>query len=86
MGPHKPKPAKKLLDQVRDIIRMKHYSPKTEKTYVGWIKRYILYHDKKHPKEMGVREIEAYLSYLATERKVAAATQNQAFNALLFCG
>ena len=47
---------------------MKHYSPKTEKTYVGWIKRYILYHDKKHPREMGIREIEVYLSYLATEK------------------
>jgi integrase len=63
---------------------MKHYSPKTEKSYVGWIKRYILYHDKRHPREMGAREIERYLSYLATEKKVAASTQNQAFNALLF--
>ena len=84
MGPDKTKPAKKLLDQVRLAIRLRHYSPKTEKAYVGWIKRYIFYHDKKHPREMGAREIEAYLSYLATDRKVAAATQNQAFNALLF--
>ena len=52
------KPAKKLLDQVREIIRMKHYSPRTEKTYVGWIRRYILFHNKRHPREMGSREIE----------------------------
>jgi integrase len=74
----------RLLDQVRHIIRMKHYSPKTEESYVDWIKRYILYHDKRHPREMGAREIERYLSYLVTERKVAASTQNQAFHALLF--
>ena len=77
------KPAKKLLDQVREIIRLKHYSPRTEKTYVGWIRRYILFHNKRHPREMGSREIETYLRNLATERRVAASTQNQAFNALL---
>ena len=84
MRNHTPKPAKKLLDQVRDVIRMKHYSRKTEKTYVAWIRRYILYHHKRHPRDMGIREIEAYLSYLATEKRVAAATQNQAFHAILF--
>jgi integron integrase len=78
------KPAKKLLDQVREIIRLKHYSPRTEKTYVGWIRRYILFHNKRHPREMGSREIETYLRNLATERRVAASTQNQAFNAILF--
>ena len=76
--------AKKLLDQVREIIRMKHYSPRTEKAYVGWIRRDILYHNKRHPSEMGAREIEIYLSHLATERRVAASTQNPAFNAILF--
>lgn len=74
----------KLLDQVRTKIRFLHYSPSTEKNYIFWIKNYILFHRKKHPLEMGKSEIEEYLSFLATDRKVAAATQNQAFNALLF--
>lgn len=78
------RPAKKLLDQVREVIQLKHYSRKTEKSYVGWIKRFILFHSKRHPREMGKAEIEAYLTYLAQDRKVAAATQNQAFNAILF--
>jgi len=73
-----------LLDQVREVIRRKHYSCKTEKSYVAWIKRFILFHGKRHPREMGKTEIEAYLTYLAQDRKVAAATQNQAFNAILF--
>ncbi len=75
---------KKLLDQVRDTIRLKHYSMSTEKTYVAWIKRYILFHHKRHPKDMGVPEIEAFLTHLAVEQRVAASTQNQALNALLF--
>jgi len=75
---------RKLLDQVRDAIRLKNYSYQTEQTYVDWIRRYILYHDKRHPKEMGSREIEAFLTYLAVERNVAASTQNQALSALLF--
>jgi integron integrase len=74
----------KLLDVVRQIIRLKHYSDRTEETYIDWIKRYILFHDKRHPREMGSREIEAFLSYLAIEGKVAASTQNQALSALLF--
>ncbi|HPI94570.1 MAG TPA: integron integrase [Gammaproteobacteria bacterium] len=74
----------KLLDQVRTKIRFKHYSRNTEKTYVSWIKQYILFHGKRHPKDMGKVEIEQFLSYLATTRKVSAPTQNQAFNALLF--
>jgi integron integrase len=75
---------KKLLDIVRDKIRVRHYSIKTERSYIGWIKRYIFFHGVRHPKEMGKREIEAFLSHLASECDVAPATQNQAFNALLF--
>ncbi|ASC69930.1 Integrase/recombinase [Halomicronema hongdechloris C2206] len=78
-----PRP-RKLLDQVRDAIRLKHYSYKTEQTYVGWIRRYILFHNKQHPKEMGSAEIEAFLTHLAVEQQVSASTQNQAFSALLF--
>jgi integron integrase len=77
-------PPKKLLDQVRDIIRIKHYSYRTEETYIYWIRRYILFHDKRHPKEMGKSEIEAFLGYLAVQENVAASTQNQALSALLF--
>ncbi len=75
---------KKLLEQVSDFIRIKHYSYKTEKSYINWIKRYILFHDKRHPKEMGSAEIEAFLTHLAVEENVAASTQNQALNAILF--
>ena len=74
----------KLLDQVRNHIRVKHYSIRTEEAYVSWIKRFILFHGKRHPKEMGGKEIELFLTYLAVEGKVAASTQNQAFNAILF--
>ncbi len=77
-------PPKKLLDQVRDVIRLKHYSYRTEETYVQWIVRYILFHNKRHPKDMGVAEIEEFLTHLAVEGNVAAATQNQALNAILF--
>ena len=65
---------KKLLDQVRDTIRRKHYFIRTEEAYVRWIKRYILYHDKRHPKDMGIPEIEAFLTHLAVDQKVAAST------------
>ena len=74
----------RLLDQVRDKIRLKHYSLRTEQAYVDWIRRYILHHDKRHPSEMGAAEVEAFLTHLATARGVAAATQNQAKSALLF--
>lgn len=74
----------KLLDRVVLKIRFLHYSKNTELTYISWIKKYILFHNKKHPNEMGKVEIEAFLSYLAKERKVSASTQNQAFNAILF--
>ena len=75
---------KKLLDVVRDKIRLKHYSMSTEKTYLFWIKQYIFFHDKKHPVDLGKKDIEHFLTYLATKRKVAPTTQNQAFSALLF--
>lgn len=75
---------RKLLDQVRDAIRLKHYSYRTEQSYVGWIRRYILFHSKQHPKDMGGAEVEAFLTHLAVERHVSASTQNQAFSALLF--
>jgi integrase len=78
-----PRP-KKLLDHVREAIRLKHYSRHTEQAYVTWIKRYIFFHDKRHPKDMGVAEIEAFLTHLAVQQKVAASTQNQALSALLF--
>ncbi|RLC75453.1 MAG: integron integrase [Chloroflexi bacterium] len=75
---------KKLLDRVSDAIRLKHYSPRTEEAYVGWIRRYILFHRKRHPREMGASEIEAFLSHLVVDRNVAASTQNQALYAILF--
>jgi len=75
---------KKLLDQVRDAIRLKHYSIRTEQAYVNWIKRYIYFHNVRHPAEMGAPEIQAFLTHLAVEKNVAASTQNQAFSALLF--
>lgn len=80
MSSHQPK----LLDQVRATLRRKHYSYRTEKCYLAWIRRFILFHDKKHPKMMGQREIEAFLTYLAVEGNVAASTQNQALNAIVF--
>ncbi|MFN4341193.1 MAG: integron integrase [Azonexus sp.] len=74
----------RLLDRVRERIRFKHYSLRTEDAYVQWIKRFILFHGKRHPAEMGAAEVEAFLTHLAVEGKVAASTQNQARSALLF--
>src|SRR5438132_5862114 len=74
----------KLLDQVRATVRRKHYSIRTEAAYVDWIKRYIFFHNKRHPTEMGAHEMEQFLNHLAVEKKVAAATQNQALSALVF--
>jgi integron integrase len=74
----------KLLDQVREAIRMRHYSPKTEESYAHWTKRFILFHNKRHPAEMGEKEIAQFLSSLASELHVSASTQNQALNAILF--
>ena len=76
--------SKKLLDQARDALRLKHYSYRTEQAYVDWITRYILYHGKRHPQDMGSAEVQAFLTHLAVEKNVAASTQNQAFSALLF--
>lgn len=74
----------KLLDQVRDRLRVKHYSIRTEQSYVDWIKRFIWFQNKRHPKDMGAPEIEAFLTHLAVKGKVSASTQNQAKSALLF--
>ena len=74
----------KLLDRVRQPIRTRHYSEKTEKAYVHWIKRFIFFYNKRHPAEMAELEIGQFLSSLATELRVSASTQNQAFNAILF--
>jgi integron integrase len=74
----------KLLDQVRDCLRVKHYSYRTEQAYVDWIKRFIIFHGKRHPLQMGAREVSEFLTHLAVERTVAASTQNQALAALLF--
>ena len=78
--PSKPK----LLDQVRQAIRTRHFSPKTEESYVHWIKRFIFFHNKRHPAQMGESEIAQFLSSLASDAHVSASTQNQALNALLF--
>lgn len=75
---------KKLLDQVRERLRARHYSIHTEKSYVSWIRRFILFHGKQHPRILGVKECEAFLTHLAVNRHVAASTQNQAFNAIIF--
>lgn len=81
----RPDPSLKLMDQVRQVLRYHHYAYRTEQTYCDWIVRYIKYFGaKKHPQDMGKTEIDAYLSHLATERKVSASTQRQALNAIIF--
>ena len=77
-------PPIKLLDQVRNALRVKHYAYRTEESYMQWIRRYILFHNKRHPKEMAEPEVQAFLTHLAVEGNVAASTQNQALSALLF--
>ena len=74
----------KLLEQVRELLRAKYYAIRTEEAYLGWIRRFILFSDKRHPREMGGREVAAFLSDLATRHEVSPSTQNQAFSALLF--
>ncbi len=74
----------KLLDRMRAEIRVRHYSIRTEETYLDWARRFILFHDKRHPKDLGALEVQAFLSHLAVDRNVAASTQNQAKSALLF--
>jgi len=78
-----PKP-QKLLDRVRYALRTQHYSYRTEQSYLQWIRRYILYHNKRHPAQMGLPEIQAFITHLAVDEHVAAATQNQALSAILF--
>ena len=73
-----------LLDRLRDRIRLKHYSIRTEKAYLDWNRRFILFHNKKHPRTLGVQEVEQFLTFLAVERRVASSTQNQALSAILF--
>lgn len=77
-------PKRRLLDQVRDAIRVRHYSRRTEETYVDWIRRFILFHDKRHPADMGASEVAQFLSHLALRTHVSASTQNQALSAVLF--
>ncbi|HEY7515032.1 MAG TPA: integron integrase, partial [Vicinamibacteria bacterium] len=74
----------RLLDRVRLALRGRHYSPRTERAYVAWIRRYVVFHQKRHPAEMGAAEVAAFLTALATRGRVSASTQNQAFSALLF--
>ncbi|MDT8449915.1 MAG: phage integrase N-terminal SAM-like domain-containing protein [Wenzhouxiangellaceae bacterium] len=76
--------AEKLLDRMRRIIRVKHYSLRTERAYVHWAKRFILFHGQRHPESMGANEVTAFLSFLAVERHCASSTQNQALDAVLF--
>ena len=78
------RPEPKLLDRLREAVRLRHYSRRTEEAYATWVRRFIVFHGKKHPSQMGGDEIGGYLTYLAVERKVSASTQNQALSALLF--
>ena len=80
INPAGPRPPR-FLDTVRQALQTRHYSRRTEKTYVAWIRRYILFHNKRHPMEMGAGEVTQFLTALAVERKVAASTQNQALGA-----
>ena len=82
-GPQQSKP--KLLDQVRQLMRLRHYSLRTEEAYVGWIRRYILFHGKRHPRELDEKDVSEFLSSLAINTRVAASTQNQHVKALLTC-
>ncbi len=89
MDPHKDPPSTahhppRLLDEVRDKLRTLHYSYRTEQQYLQWVRRYILFHGKRHPRTTGAPELEAFLTHLAVTRQVSAATQNQALAALLF--
>jgi integron integrase len=74
----------KLLELVRETLRTKHYSYRTEQAYVDWIKRFIIFHNKRHPRDMGAEEVQVYITYLANERRMAASTQNQALSAIIF--
>jgi hypothetical protein len=74
----------KLLDRVRQLIRTRHYSRRTEEAYASWIRQFIVFHDRRHPSDMRAPEVARFLTWLATERRVASGTQNQALSALLF--
>ena len=76
--------APKLLEQIRAAIRVRHYSLRTEETYLRWVKRFILFHGKRHPRDMGAQEVQQFLSHLAVAGHVAASTQSQALSALVF--
>ena len=78
------RPAPRLLDEVRRVLRLKHYSMRTEVVYVGWVRRFVLANGKRHPRDMGAAEVEAFLSQLAVQGQVSASTQNQALSAILF--
>ena len=82
-GPEQSK--RKLLDQVRQLMRLRHYSLRTEEAYVGWIRRYILFHGKRHPRELNEKHVSDFLSSLAINGRAAASTQNQHVKALLTC-
>ncbi len=73
-----------LLDEVKAAIRIRHYSRRTEEAYIGWIRRYVLFNGKRHPREMGEAELQSFLTYLALQKHVSASTQNQALSAILF--
>ncbi|MGH8644135.1 MAG: site-specific integrase [Gammaproteobacteria bacterium] len=74
----------RLLEQVRDVIRRKYYSIRTEQAYIQWIRRFILFHGKRNPREMGAVEVEQFLTHLAVDGKAVSSTQNQALNAIVF--
>ena len=74
----------RLIDQTRNVLRLFHYSIRTEETYIQWIKRFIFFHNKRHPKEMGEKEVRSFLTHLAVDKHVSASTQNQALSAILF--
>src|SRR2546425_11931836 len=76
--------AAKLLDRVRAEVRLRHYSRRTEEAYVHWIRRYIVFHGTRHPRDLGANEVTAFLAWLAVDKHVAPSTQNQAFSAVLF--
>ena len=84
VGPEESAPKLRLLDRVRQAIRTRHYSPRTEKAYVHWTKRFIFFHNKRHPDTMGEREISAFLTHLANRANVSASTQNQKLYAVIF--
>src|SRR5256885_10570748 len=77
-------PPRTLLGRVRAAVRARHYSPRTEQAYVAWVRRFVIFHGRRHPADLGASEVQAFLTYLAERRRVSAATQNQAAAALLF--